>query len=42
MQDLMVLLVQCVGAGVALGLICLVLSYGFFLIARYLRIVFTP
>lgn len=42
MQEHMHLLVECVGAGVALGLICLVLSFGAYHIARYLRIVFTP
>ena len=42
MQEHMHLLVECVGAGVALGLICLVLSYGLYLIARYLHTIFTP
>lgn len=42
MQDLMQLLVQSVGAGVALGLICLVISLGANHIAQYLRLVFTP
>ena len=42
MQYLMWLLVQCVGAGVVLGLICLVLSYGLLLISKYLHTIFTP
>lgn len=36
------LVVQCIGAGLALGLIVLVLSYSFDLIIRYLHTVFTP
>lgn len=36
------LMVQSVGAGVCIGLIVLVLSYGFDQIARYLHTVFTP
>lgn len=42
MAELMQLLVQCVGAGVVLGLICSVMSLSAYHIGRYLRAVFTP
>ena len=42
MEQHFVLMVQSVCAGLALGMIVLVLSYGFGLVARYLHTVFIP
>lgn len=42
MEQHFMLMVQCVGAGVVLGLICLVLGYGLDRIARVPSQIFKP